>query len=417
MTLDFLFDVVCPYAYLASTQVEALAARCGVALRWRPVLLGGLLRAVGAPDDPNQGTSAARRRMMAIDRQRTAALCGVPLHEPPAHPRRTVDAMRLVLAAPEGPTRAALVHALFAAYWVRGDDVADRRVLAELAVRHGLPADAFASPSVREGLRESTAAAAAAGAFGVPSFVVGQHLWWGQDRMGLVERALGGEPPPLRPAATRPAMPVRLSLFHDFSSPYSYLAATQIERMAAARGVAVTWVPILLGALFREIGTPDVPLLAMNPTKQAYVRRDLHDWAAWWGVPFAFPRRFPLRSVLPLRVALCEPAATLPIYRAAWVEDRVVDTEEGLGAVLEAAGLPAAALLEQARSAPIKEQLRATTERARALRVPGVPTACIERDGRAALVWGQDRLDRVGAMLDGWCPPDADRAREAQSPV
>lgn len=407
MSIDFYFDVVCPYAYLASAQVEALASRCGVPLRWRPVLLGGLLRTVGAPDDPNQGTSAARRRLMVDDRQRTAALVGVPLHEPAAHPRRTVDAMRLVLAAPDGPARAAVTHALMEAYWVRGDDVADRRVLAELAVRHGLSAEAFVRPEVREGLHAATAAAAAGGVFGVPSFAVGERLWWGQDRMGLVERALGREPPPLGPPATGSVSATRVSFFHDFSSPFSYLGATQIERIAAARGVEVEWVPILLGALFRELGTPDVPLLAMNPAKQAYVRRDLDDWAAWWGVPFAFPRRFPLRSVLPLRVALVQPAATRAIYRAAWADDRVVDTEEGLGAVLEAAGLPAAALLEQAGRAPIKEQLRLNTERARALGVCGVPTACVEQAGRSALVWGQDRLDRVGAMLDGWWPADA----------
>jgi 2-hydroxychromene-2-carboxylate isomerase len=408
LDVEFLFDVVCPYAYLASTQVEALARRRGATLRWRPVLLGGLLRATGAADDPNRQMSAAKRRLLAIDRARTAALLGVPLREPPEHPRRSVDAMRLALALPDGPARAALAHELFAAYWVRGDDVADARVLGEIAVRHGLPADAHARPELREGLRAATAAAAAVGAFGVPSFVVGERLWWGQDRMGLVERALGGEPPPLRPAASGPAEPVRLStrlaFFHDFSSPFSYLAATQIERIAAVRGVEVEWVPILLGALFREIGTPDVPLLEMSPTKQAYVRRDLHDWAEQWGVPFVFPRRFPLRSVLPLRVALCEPAAALPIYRAAWAEDRVVDTEEGLRSVLEAAGLPAAALLEQAGRAPIKEQLRANTERARALGVCGVPTACLERDGRSVLVWGQDRLDQIGAMLDGWWP-------------
>lgn len=404
MTLDFYFDVVCPYAYLASLEVEALAARCGAALRWRPVLLGGLLRAVGAPDDPGQAMSAARRRVATLDRQRTAALVGAPLREPGA-PRRTVDAMRLVLAAPDGPARAALVHALMDAQWVRGDDVADRRVLAAIAARQGLPADAFLDPALREGLRSATAAAAERGAFGVPSFVVGSTLWWGHDRMGLVERALGREPPPRRPPAAGPRGPARLSFFHDVSSPYSYLAATQIERIAAARGVAVEWVPILLGALFRELGTPDVPLLTMNPTKQAYVRRDLHDLAAWWGVPFAFPSRFPLRSVLPLRVALAEPAATLPIYRAAWAEDRVVDTPEGLGSVLAEAGLPAAALLERAEQPACKQALRANTERARVLGVCGVPTACVERGGRASLWWGQDRLDRVEAVLDGWWPP------------
>jgi 2-hydroxychromene-2-carboxylate isomerase len=406
VTLDFYFDVVCPYAYLASVRVEALARRCGAALRLRPVLLGGLLRTVGAPDDPNQGASAAKRRIQAEDRQRSAALHGVPLHEPPQHPRRTVDAMRLVLAAPDGPVRTALVHALMAAYWVRGDDVADRRVLAELAVAHGLPADAFAMPGVREGLREATAAAAAAGVFGVPSFGVDGRVWWGQDRMALVERALGGEPPPLQPLG-RPAAAARVSFFHDFSSPFSYLAATQVERVAAAHGAVVEWVPILLGALFRELGTPDVPLHAMNAVKQAWVRRDLDEWAAWWGVPFVFPRRFPLRSVLPLRVALCEPAATRPIYRAAWAEDREVDTPAGLGEVLAAAGLPAAALLEQAGTASVKEALRANTERARAVGACGVPTFVVERAGRSALVWGQDRLALLEVMLAGAWPQDA----------
>lgn len=405
MTLDFYFDVVCPYAYLASVEVEALAQRCGVTLRWRPILLGGLLRTVGAPDDPNRGMGAAKRRLQAIDRQRTAARLGVPLHEPAGHPRRTVDAMRLVCAVPEGPARAALVHSLFDAYWVQGLDLADHGVLGRIAERHRVAADAFTSPHVREELRAVTDEAAAAGAFGVPTLGACGRVWWGRDRMALVERALGGEPPPSWPVSASAAT-TRLSFFHDFSSPFSYLAATQVERVAAARGVEVQWVPTLLGALFRELGTPDVPLLEMNPTKQAYVRRDLHDWAAWWGVPFVFPQRFPLRSVLPLRVALAEPAATLPIYRAAWVEDREVDTPAGLGAVLDAAGLPAAPLLERAASVPIKDALRANTERARVLGVYGVPSFQVEREGRSALVWGQDRLDLLGALLDGWWPPD-----------
>lgn len=407
MILDFWFDVVCPYAYLAAGQVDAVARRCGATVRWRPILLGGLLRMVGAPDDPTAHVSPARRAMDAIDRQRWAALRGVPLHTPPGHPRRTVDAMRLVLAAPDDGARQALALALFEAYWVRGDDVADRRVLEALARRHGLAEDAFATPEVREELRRATAEAAAAGAFGVPSFGMGTRLWWGQDRLPLVERALGGEPPPpWVPTKAAPVEPTRLSLFHDFASPFSYLAATQIERIAGARGLEVEWVPILLGALFRELGTANVPLLEMNPAKQAYVRRDLQDWAAWWGVPFAFPSRFPLRSVLPLRVALCEPSATAAIYRAAWAEDRVVGEEEGLASVLVREGLPAATLLARAGHAATKEALRANTERARALGVCGVPTMRVERAGRSMLLWGQDRLGLLAAVLDGWWPPE-----------
>ena len=403
-TLDFYYDVVCPYAYLASVRVEAVARRCGARLRWRPILLGGLLRTVGAPDDPNQGIAVAKQQLQREDRERWAAVLGVPLQHPGAHPRRTVDAMRLALAVPDGERRAALSHDLFAAYWVRGEDVADRRVLAEIAARHGLAPDAFAEPALRVALREATDHAAEAGAFGVPSFVVGDRLWWGQDRLALVEQALGGQAPPLHAASKAPEGRPRLTFFHDFASPFSYLASTQVQRIAAERGIAVELAPILLGALFREIGTPDVPLLEMNPAKQAYVRRDLDDWAQWWGVPFRFPQHFPLRSVLPLRVALVDPAATSAIYQAVWVEDRRVDTPEALRPVLEAAGLPADELLTRAVVPANKAALRANTERARALGVCGVPTMLLERDGRSALLWGQDRLEMLAAMLDGAWP-------------
>lgn len=407
-TLDFYFDVVCPYAYLASVRVEEAAARRGARLRWRPILLGGLLRAVGAPDDPNQTMGAPKRAQQRADRSRWASLLGVVLREPEGPPRRTVDAMRLCLAAPDGPVRAAVARSLFDAQWVRGDDVSDPRVLASIAEAHGLPLDAHARPQLREALREATAEAAERGAFGVPTFAVGDRLWWGQDRLGLVEEALGGRPPPLHRPDASAAEGTRLTFFHDFASPFSYLAATQIERIAAARGTTVEHAPILLGALFRQIGTPDVPLFEMNPTKQAYVRRDLDDWAQHWGVPFRFPSHFPLRSVLPLRVAVAEPAATLPIYRAAWADDRRVDEPEALGAVLEAAGLPAAELLARAVEPEIKAALRTNTERAEALGVCGVPTVLAERAGRRALVWGQDRLEHVQAILDGWWPPDDD---------
>ena len=88
---------------------------------------------------------------------------------------------------------------------------------------------------------------------------------------------------------------MRLRFFHDFSSPFSYLAATQIEDVAARHGLEVDWCPILLGALFREIGTPDVPLFEMNEAKRRYMGKDLTDWSQRWRVPFRFPDRFPIR--------------------------------------------------------------------------------------------------------------------------
>lgn len=403
-TIDFFYDVVCPYAYLASRRIEAVATRCGATVRWRPVLLGGLLRTVGAPDDPNLVMAEAKARLSRADRHRFAERLGVPLVQPPGHPVRTVVAMRLCLAA-QGERRVGVTHALYDAYWGRGDDVADERVLARVATAHGLAADAHRDPALRDGLREATAEAAAAGAFGVPSFVVGGTLWWGQDRLPLVERALGSTAPLVdAPPSGRSCPPTRVRLFHDFSSPFSYLASTQVDEIAAARGLTVEWTPILLGALFREVGTPNVPLLAMNATKQDYVRRDLFDWAAAWGVPFRFPSHFPLRSVLALRVALVEPRATAAIYRAVWADDRRVETPDELGAVLTEAGLPAASVLERAVTPDNKAALRRTTAEAVELGLCGVPSVVVERAGRRVTLWGQDRLPMLAEILDGEWP-------------
>ena len=409
MIIDFHYDIACPYAYLASTRVEALAARCGAELRWRPVLLGGLFRHVGGDQVPMNAMSAPRARLNLLDMHRWAAHWGVPLEMPPGHPRRSVDAMRLCVAADDA-TRPKLTHALYRAYWIEGRDVADRAVLGDIAAAHGLDPEVISRPAVKQGLFDTTAEAAARGAFGVPSFWIHDgdgRLIWGQDRLDMVERALGGTPPVHTPKPDAGGAQIRF--FHDFSSPFSYLASTQIERVAAAHGATVEWRPILLGGLFRSIGTPDVPLFAMNPTKQAYVGRDVHDWAKHWGVPFRFPSHFPMRSILPLRVALAEPRLTPTLYRAAWGEDRRIDTPAHIAPIIAEAGFDPEALIAATADPTLKGQLRSNTEAAAAAGACGVPTFEVHHPAHAAeapmLLWGQDRIPMLRRVLDGWRPP------------
>jgi 2-hydroxychromene-2-carboxylate isomerase len=407
MRVQFYYDVVCPYAYLASTRVERVAARHGARVDWRPILLGGVFKAIGAPDRPAEAMSPPRARLNGLDLLRQADLAGVPLRFPATHPRRTVEAMRLIVGAPED-RRPALSHALFRAYWVDGDDVADREVLARIARAHQIDPEVGDRPEVKQALFDRTAEAVARGAFGVPTFAIeGQdRLWWGQDRLPFVERALAGHAAPGEQGSVRPAGDgTVIRFFHDFSSPFSYLASTQIERVAAAGGARVEWTPILLGALFRDIGTADVPLYAASEPKRRYYFRDLQDWSAWWGVPLRFPSAFPLRTVAPLRVALAEPATTAAIYRAAWADDRDVGDPATLRAVLDEAGFDGAALMARTEDPEIKARLRANTEAAKAAGACGVPTFEVRRpDGTTHLVWGQDRLDMVGHLLDGWRP-------------
>lgn len=179
-TLDFWFDYSCPYAYVASTGVEAFAADLGARVRWRPILLGGVLRAVGSPQHIAATLPPAKARHLLVDQARLAALAGVPFDPPPEHPRRTVAALRATLARGNDP---AVIHAFFRAYW------AERRPIEDEAVVRAIAGDVDLD-AAREPLRAQTDAAIAMGVFGVPVYGVGDRWWWGGDRLPLVRAAL-----------------------------------------------------------------------------------------------------------------------------------------------------------------------------------------------------------------------------------
>lgn len=179
-TLDFWFDYSCPYAYLASTQVEALAARTGATLVWKPMLLGGVFSAVGTPQV--LPLSPEKARYLLADQTRWADLYGVPLNHPMQHPRRTVSALRATLARANDP---AVIHAFYRAYWVEGRAIEDERVVREIAGECDLDGQ-------RDTLRRNTDAAVALGIFGAPAMVVNGTLFWGNDRLEMVEASLLG---------------------------------------------------------------------------------------------------------------------------------------------------------------------------------------------------------------------------------
>jgi len=193
-----------------------------------------------------------------------------------------------------------------------------------------------------------------------------------------------------------------VGFWYDFSSPYAYLGSTQIERVAARHGARVNWRPFLLGALFKQIGTPDVPMLAVSEAKRRYLAQDIRDWAGYWNVPLAWPTRFPMRTVLPLRLALAVGEARRPelshaIFRAYWAEDRDISDPAVLATLCDDADA-----LARAQSDPaIKQALIASTSEAERIGLCGAPSFVV----RGHLFWGQDRLDLVDRVLGGWEPP------------
>ena len=98
-TIDFYYDIVCPYAYLASTRIAALAKDTGANLSYQPILLGGVLKSIGSPIIPMDTMPVSKARHNMQDMNRWADLWGVELTLPLEHPRRSVHVMRCVLAA------------------------------------------------------------------------------------------------------------------------------------------------------------------------------------------------------------------------------------------------------------------------------------------------------------------------------
>ena len=403
-SFDFWFDFSCPYAYLASTQVEALAERTGATLKCRPMLLGGVFRAVNQPQNLAATLGAAKAAHMRDDLRRFAAYWSVPLRFPSNHPMRTVTALRALLVVEE-PSMA-LVHAFFKAYWVDGVNLASDEGVAGVLNAEGYDGaevvQATKSPAIKEALRVQTDEAIAQGVFGAPAFGVSGEMFWGQDRMHHVELALGGAPP--THPVTNHLAPV--DFWFDFSSPFAAIANS---RAPAMFGEALRYRPMLLGAVFKAVGTSNVPLFEFSGAKRAWAGMDVKRQAASAGFPLKWPSRFPMRTVLPLRVLL-QIGPNTPqgarfiddVFRAYWCDDRDISAREVIAEICSALGLDGDALIEGAGDERVKALLFKSTEEAVKRGVFGTPTFIVDRPhGERSLFWGSDRMELALGAAQG----------------
>jgi 2-hydroxychromene-2-carboxylate isomerase len=196
--IEFFYDIGSSYSYLAATQVEGLAARTGAKVRHRPFLLGGLFKAIGSGPP---ATLAPKASYMLRDLQRWARLYGVSIRVPSSFPANTLRAQRVLAAAEldEPAKLPAVTLAFFHAHWVDDRDIADAAVLAEVASAAGARGEelvrASEEPRVKERLRASTEEVQRRGAFGAPTFFVGDEMFFGNDRLAHVESFARGEGP------------------------------------------------------------------------------------------------------------------------------------------------------------------------------------------------------------------------------
>jgi 2-hydroxychromene-2-carboxylate isomerase len=191
--VDFYFDPVSPYAWLATYSME-WAEEAGADIRFVPVLLAGLLKAHG-----NLGPAEvpAKRAYLFRDVMREATRYGFPFAGPPGHPFNPLTALRMCTALQDDARRRELALALIRACWERGEDISDASVLARLADEAGFDGKALveqaATPAVKQALATATLDAVAAGIFGVPTFRLGDELFWGGDRIDALIWRLEGD--------------------------------------------------------------------------------------------------------------------------------------------------------------------------------------------------------------------------------
>ena len=195
-SLDFWFDYTCPYAYLGSTQAAALARRMGVELTYRPLLLGGVFKATNnkSPAETLAGVKN-KREFMELETQRFLKRFNVkPYVWNPNFPVNTLMLMRGAIAAQAEGVFEKYVEAGFHHMWEQPKKMDDPEVLAKVLTASGLDAaKLFAraqEPEIKNKLLENTQHAVARGAFGSPTFFVGDEMFFGKDRLGQVEEEL-----------------------------------------------------------------------------------------------------------------------------------------------------------------------------------------------------------------------------------
>ena len=200
--VDFYFDFSSTNSYFAAFMLPEICDRNHARVNWMPTHSAALFRGTGFDV---MAMTARKARYLWRDHERYAEATGLPFKRPRRFPIKTAVALRAVIAAghaaqPNDDERSreqaqrAVTQAIMCAYWERNEDISDREALKSIASSAGFDGAilleiADATPA-REELATITETAVERGVFGVPTFFVGNEMFWGKDRLEFVERLL-----------------------------------------------------------------------------------------------------------------------------------------------------------------------------------------------------------------------------------
>lgn len=196
----------------------------------------------------------------------------------------------------------------------------------------------------------------------------------------------------------------KLEFFFDCSSPWTYLAFSQIETLAEKSGADLVWRPILVGGVFNAVNSEVYEQRAApNPVKARYYGKDLQDWARLYGLRIGSPSVFPVRAVEVMRAALValdegrlSPFASAA-FEAYWGALQDISQPEILRALCEKAGLDPDKVMDRIQAPDIKNRLRDNTEELIERGGFGSPTMFVNGQD---MYFGNDRLPLVLAAIE-----------------
>ena len=190
-SVEFYFDYGSPTSHLAFFELRKIARDAGAEILWRPILLGGVFKAINSHSPVD---IAAKGKWMMLDMTNYAERYGVPFVHNPHFVINTLALMRGAIVAERRGELERYSEAMFLAIWRDALDMDDPTVIGRALLKCGFDAKAYFAgvqeQSVKDDLKARTDKAVARGVFGLPTFFVGGKMWWGQDRLEWVRKAI-----------------------------------------------------------------------------------------------------------------------------------------------------------------------------------------------------------------------------------
>jgi 2-hydroxychromene-2-carboxylate isomerase len=185
--IEFFYDYLSPFSYLADTQLPAISERTGAEIVYRPAFLGAVMKATG-----NGGPLVIQGKgnYNVVEFQRWAKRYKLPATFSPHFPFNTIRLLRAAVAAQRHGRFAEFHSSAFRAIWEHGQDLSKEEALRQLLSEVGIDAALIDGDEIKNQLRVNADEAVSRGAFGAPTFFVGGEMFWGNDRLEFVEEAL-----------------------------------------------------------------------------------------------------------------------------------------------------------------------------------------------------------------------------------